>query len=85
MNAPIQGSAADMIKLAMLKVAPLLVGKKSKMVLQVHDELVFEMDPAEKDALVEPIRGAIASALPLSVPVEADGKAGLTWGEMTPF
>lgn len=85
MNAPIQGSAADMIKLAMLKVAPLLVGKKSKMVLQVHDELVFEMDPGEKGALVEPIREAIASALPLSVPVEADGKAGANWGEMSPF
>ncbi|MBL8048869.1 MAG: DNA polymerase I [Chthonomonas sp.] len=85
MNAPIQGSAADMIKIAMLRVAPLLEGKESRMVLQVHDELVFEVAPHEKDSLLEPIREAIASAMPLKVPVVADGKVGLNWGEMREF
>ncbi|MCE9559593.1 MAG: DNA polymerase I, partial [Armatimonadetes bacterium] len=82
MNAPIQGSAADMIKLAMIDVAKLLVGKQTKMLLQVHDELVFELHPSEKAELLEPIRDAMVHAMPLNVPVGVDAKIGNNWEEM---
>jgi DNA polymerase-1 len=84
MNAPIQGAAADLIKLAMVDVNKLLVGKKTKMLLQVHDELVFEMQPEEKD-LLEPIRAIMSKAMPIDVPVDVDGKIGKNWSEMTPI
>lgn len=84
MNAPIQGTAADMIKLAMIKVQPMLEGKRTRMLLTVHDELVFELDPAERD-LIEPIRHVMETALPLDVPVEVDAKVGANWSEMTPI
>lgn len=83
MNAPIQGSAADMIKLAMIQVAGLLGGTGSRMLLTVHDELVFEM-PNEDCSLAEPIRKAMEQALPLHVPVEVDAKIGPNWDEMKP-
>ena len=81
MNAPIQGTASDMIKLAMLRVASTLEGRKSRMLLQVHDELVFELADGEDD-LIEPIRRDMEGALPLSVPVEVDAKVGANWAEM---
>ena len=58
LNAPIQGSAADVIKMAMLKVDASLrdSGLKSRMLLQVHDELVFEIAPGEREALEELVR-----------------------------
>lgn len=84
MNAPIQGTAADMMKLAMIDVWPLMQGRKSRLLLQVHDELLFELHPDERD-LVEPIRNAIEDALPLSVPVEVDAKEGANWDEMKPI
>lgn len=81
MNAPIQGTASDMIKLAMLAIPPLLSGKSTKMLLQVHDELVFDLADGEHD-LIEPIRNAMEQALPLSVPIEVDAKIGPNWDEM---
>jgi DNA polymerase-1 len=81
MNAPIQGTASDMIKLAMLEVAKVIEGKKTRMLLQVHDELVFELADGEH-VLIEPIRVAMESALPLDVPVEVDAKVGANWAEM---
>jgi len=83
MNAPLQGTAADMIKLAMIKIAALLEGSTSRMLLNVHDELVFEMPEGLCD-LVEPIRNIMETALPLSVPVEVDAKIGPNWDQMTP-
>ena len=83
MNAPIQGTAADMIKLAMLKVRPLLGDSPLKMLLQVHDELVFE-GPESALEQKEAIREAMETALPMSVPVEVDAKIGPNWLEMTP-
>ncbi|MCU0316325.1 MAG: DNA polymerase, partial [Fimbriimonadaceae bacterium] len=80
-NAPIQGTAADMIKVAMLRVWDLLKGKESKMLLQVHDELLFEMG-SDRDELIEPLRQAMEDALPLQVPVEVDAKEGANWLEM---
>ena len=85
MNAPIQGTAADMIKLAMLKVRRDLGSSTSRMLLQVHDELVFEVDEglSASDALFGTLRSHMEQALPLEVPVEVDGKIGHNWLEMT--
>lgn len=83
MNAPIQGTAADMIKLAMLDVANTIKGTSTTMLLQVHDELVFESSD-QFSGLVKPIAEKMESALPLSVPVEVDSKFGSNWMEMTP-
>ena len=83
-NAPIQGAAADMIKLAMLQVRKSLGTAGTRMLLQVHDELVFEMKDGD-EALIEPIRKEMEDALPLDVPVEVDAKVGANWNEMTPI
>ncbi len=83
-NAPIQGSSADLIKKAMIDVASLLQGRRTRMLLQVHDELVFEM-PEGDDDLIEAIRQAMERAVQLSVPIEADAKAGPNWLEMEPI
>jgi DNA polymerase-1 len=80
-NAPMQGAAADMIKLAMLRVRKRLGSSASRMLLQVHDELVFELADGE-GGLVEPIRTEMEQALPLDVPVEVDAKIGPNWNEM---
>lgn len=83
-NAPIQGAAADMIKLAMLRVRKSLGTAATRMLLQVHDELVFEMKEGD-ETLIEPIRKDMEDALPLDVPVEVDAKVGANWNEMTPI
>lgn len=83
MNAPIQGTAADMIKLAMLEVRRKLDGSPVKMLLQVHDELVFEAPEGQRPEL-EAIRASMEAALPMEVPVEVDAKAGANWLDMTP-
>ncbi|HRI44209.1 MAG TPA: DNA polymerase I [Fimbriimonadaceae bacterium] len=80
-NAPLQGAAADMIKLAMIRVRGLLGKAATRMLLQVHDELLFELTEGEEN-LVEPIRQAMEKALPLDIPVEVDAKSGLNWDEM---
>jgi DNA polymerase-1 len=79
-NAPIQGSAADMIKIAMIRIEELLRGKKTKLLLQVHDELVFDLHKDEQH-LIEEIRNLMSSALPLSVPVVVDCGIGQNWLE----
>lgn len=81
MNAPMQGTAADMIKIAMLDVRKTLGGSATRMLLQVHDELVFE-SPAGDRGDCEPIRQAMERAMPLTVPVEVEAKAGANWLEM---
>ena len=83
-NAPIQGTAADMIKIAMIDVRELLGDSGTRMLLQVHDELVFEIPPTEHGQ-VEPIRRAMEDAIKLDVPIEVDAKAGANWLEMTPL
>ena len=81
-NAPIQGSAADMIKIAMIRILEMLKQKnaKTKLLLQVHDELVFELHKDELD-LIEEIRKLMSDALPLSVPVVVDCGTGNNWLE----
>jgi DNA polymerase-1 len=81
-NAPIQGSAADMIQIAMIRIHDLLKQKetKTRLLLQVHDELVFELHKDEHD-LIEEIRNLMSDALPLSVPVVVDCGTGNNWLE----
>jgi len=83
MNAPIQGTASDMIKIAMIKVGTRLAGTdfKTRMLLQVHDELLFELASGD-DAVLEPIRADMEGAMTLSVPVKVDLKMGANWDEM---
>lgn len=80
-NMPIQGSAADMIKLAMIKIHNELEKRKTKtkMVLQVHDELVFDAHKDEIDELSPLIKKMMEEALPLNVPVVADTGIGDNW------
>jgi len=81
MHAPIQGTAADMIKLAMINVHKRLKGATTRMLLTVHDELVFELAKGD-DNILEPIREDMEKALPLNVPVEVDAKVGKNWLDM---
>ncbi len=86
-NHPIQGSAAEIIKIAMINIHDLLKESelRSRMVLQVHDELLFEI-PEEELAEVAPlIIGMMADAMELSVPLKVDAKAGYNWDEMVPL
>ena len=82
-NSPIQGTAADMIKLAMIKIQAQLEKEKlqSKMILQVHDELIFDAVPEEIDILKPLILDNMKSALllPNNVPVEAELGMGKNW------
>ena len=82
-NTPIQGTAADMIKIAMVRVASLLDegGYQTRMLLQVHDELVFDLHRGEKEELVPKIEEAMKSALPLSVTVMVESGTGENWLE----
>ncbi len=81
MNAPIQGTAADMMKLAMIACHTVLLDSPSRMLLNVHDELVFEIKDGD-EAVIERLRSAMESALPLNVPVVADAKVGPDWNTM---
>ena len=82
-NAPIQGSAADIIKIAMIKIDAILKNGnyKSKMLLQVHDELVFDMHNEEKDILKPIIIKEMESAFTLAVPLTVDMGEGQNWLE----
>ena len=81
LNAPIQGSAADIIKVAMLRVDEALraSGARSRMLLQVHDELVLEVATGERDAVETIVRTQMGSAADLSVPLDISVGAGRTW------
>ena len=81
MNAPIQGSAADLIKVAMIEVDKALKeGKfKTKLVLQIHDELIFKVPKEEKETVYNVIRDKMIHALDLSIPLEVDGGFGKSW------
>ena len=83
LNAPIQGSAADLIKIAMLHVdaAVRAAGLASRMLLQVHDELVFEVAPGERDALEEVVRREMGGAAELAVPLDVSVGTGRSWHE----
>ena len=84
-NAPIQGTAADIIRRAMIRVPTAIAGLPAAMLLQVHDELVFEVDEAAADTLVARVRevmeAAAEPAVKLSVPLVVDAGRGANWAE----
>lgn len=82
-NTPIQGSAADLCKLAMLHIDRALgeAGLRARMLLQVHDELVFEVPEAEVDAVVTLVRHHMSTAYALAVPLVVDVGVGRSWAE----
>lgn len=82
-NAPIQGTAADMIKIAMVNLAREIKAQQldCKMVLQVHDELVFEVRKSEIEQIKNTVRKIMSSALQLSVPLDVDINEGVSWFE----
>jgi DNA polymerase-1 len=81
LNAPIQGSAADIIKVAMLGVHAALAkkGLRSRLLLQVHDELVLEIAPGERNAVEEVVRQEMGAAYPLDVPLDVSVGLGVNW------
>ena len=83
LNAPIQGSAADIIKKAMLNVSDLILEKKlkSQLLLQVHDELIFEVAPGEQEVLTEVVRKGMGSAFELKAPLDVSIGIGSSWNE----
>jgi DNA polymerase I len=82
-NYPIQGSAADIIKAAMISVTRRmkLEGVRSRLIMQVHDELVFEVPAEERQVMEELVRCEMEGALPLRVPLKVDLNFGLNWSE----
>ncbi len=83
-NMPIQGTAADIIKIAMINIHNEIIKSKlnSKMLIQVHDELVFEVAPGELMELQALVSSLMSNAINLQVPLEIETKTGYTWGEM---
>ncbi len=86
-NSVIQGSAADMIKLAMLAIHRRLKQESSpaKMLLQIHDELVFEAPESEIDGLAKLVRDEMQNVMSLRVPLKVDVKSGLNWADCEPW
>jgi DNA polymerase-1 len=79
LNAPIQGSAADIVKIAMLRVDARLASLRSRMLLQVHDELVLEVAPGEREEVEAIVREEMAGAWTMDVPLEVSVGSGRTW------
>ncbi|MBU4268445.1 MAG: DNA polymerase I [Acidobacteria bacterium] len=81
-NTIIQGSAADIIKIAMIRIHGHLRSMQSRLILQVHDELVFEYPAAEEKRLLTMVKSEMENALPLQVPLQISLKKGLNWADM---
>jgi DNA polymerase-1 len=83
LNSPIQGSAADIIKVAMARVESVIAERelRSRMLMQVHDELVFEVAPGESDVLEEVVRAGMANAAELMVPLDVQIGRGANWDD----
>ncbi|MBN9387409.1 MAG: DNA polymerase I [Chloroflexi bacterium] len=86
-NMPVQGTAADIVKIAMVRVAKEVAEKnlRSKLLLQVHDELVFEAPRSELAVLAELVKRNMEGVVQLSVPLKADLKVGLNWRDMESY
>ena len=82
-NSPIQGSAADILKIAMIRLDQALIDGnfKTRMLLQVHDEIVLEVPENELETVKTLVKNIMESAIELSVPLKADESAGKTWYE----
>jgi DNA polymerase-1 len=85
-NAPIQGTAADILKIAMIKIPPAMAhaGLHGRMLLQVHDELVIECPRTEMNETIRLARQVMESAYPLSIPLTTEARWGMNWDEMQP-
>ena len=81
MNTPLQGSAADIIKIAMVRVNNRLAGMKSKLILQVHDELIVDTSPDEVEKVKEILKTEMEGAVSLSVPLDVSISVGSNWME----
>jgi DNA polymerase-1 len=81
-NMPIQSLSADIIKLAMLEIGEKVVSEDCRMLLQVHDELVFEIRKGQEKECVQKIKEIMESSYKLKVPIVADAKVGQNWLEM---
>jgi DNA polymerase-1 len=83
-NAPIQGTAADIVKLAMIGLPPALqkAGSRAHMLLQVHDELVLEVPEDEVRPVAKLVREVMEHAFTLSIPLSTEARCGVNWGEM---
>jgi DNA polymerase-1 len=83
-NMPVQGTSADIIKIAMVRLFREMNAKqvKSKMLLQVHDELIFEVPEDELELMCSMVPNVMSTAIELTVPVKVDMKKGRNWGEM---
>ena len=87
LNTPIQGTAADILKVAMVKLKPAVADAslQAKLLLQVHDELIFDVPKEEIQPLASLLREIMVHALDLSVPLEVDVKVGEDWYDMKPM
>lgn len=85
-NMPIQGSSADIMKLAMIAVHEMLKRDRlrAKMLLQVHDELLFESPPEDVAELAAKVHACMSGVFPLDVPLDVEVKTGATWADVTP-
>lgn len=81
-NHPIQGTAADLIKMAMIEVNPKLKEFNAKMILQVHDELVFELPKGNEEKFGKMVKEVMEGVVKLRVPIRVDVNFGHSWGEM---
>jgi DNA polymerase-1 len=86
-NAPIQGTAADIMKIAMLRVHDALAESDlaAKMLLQVHDEIVLECPQEELAETAKLVQATMEAAYPLDIPLRADARSGPNWGELEPL
>jgi DNA polymerase-1 len=86
-NAPIQGTAADIMKIAMIKIPPALAQEhlQGKMLLQVHDELVMECPQAELTRVARVVQDIMENAYPLSIPLTTEARWGTNWDELQPL
>ena len=84
MNTPLQGSAADIIKLAMLRIHQDLQekGLKARLLLQVHDELIFELPTGELETLASLVRCGMENVIELAVPLKVGIETGPNWNDM---
>ena len=81
---PIQGTAADIIKIAMIEIMDRMddLNMRSKMILQVHDELIFEVPREELDQMSEIVMELMPSSMTLEVPLAVELKTGDNWGDL---
>ncbi|MCD6475518.1 MAG: DNA polymerase I [Anaerolineaceae bacterium] len=83
-NAPIQGTAADIMKIAMIRLMPALTQENlhAKLILQIHDELMLECPEEEVEKTLEKLQDVMENAIKLSIPLSTEGKIGKNWAEM---